>query len=70
MQRVGALVYGLGANEPTCTPVAMPLGVLIRGPILERFHCILMNMFVMGHSLHLVARQEVRFPEIETQSSW
>jgi hypothetical protein len=24
-QRVGALVYGLGADEPTCTPLATPL---------------------------------------------
>ena len=25
MQEMGALVYGLGANEPTCTPLATPL---------------------------------------------
>ena len=25
MQGVGALVYGLGADEPTCTPLATPL---------------------------------------------
>ncbi len=24
-QRVGALIYGLGANEPTCIPLATPL---------------------------------------------
>ena len=25
MQVMGALVYGLGADEPTCTPLATPL---------------------------------------------
>ena len=29
MQRMGAHVHGLGANEPTCTPLAMPLRSVI-----------------------------------------
>ena len=28
MQRVGALLYGLGADEPTCTPLVTPLNML------------------------------------------
>ena len=27
MHRMGAQVYGLGANEPTCTPLATPLPI-------------------------------------------
>ena len=40
-QRVGALVYGLGADEPTYTSLVTPL-------ILERFHCIIVPS---AHSL-------------------
>ena len=32
MQGVGALVYGLGANEPTCTPQVTPLTVRFSHP--------------------------------------
>ena len=27
MHRMGAQVHGLGANEPTCTPLVTPLGM-------------------------------------------
>ena len=33
MQRVGALVYGADANEPTCTTLVMPLSRWNRGGI-------------------------------------
>ena len=29
-QRMGAQVHGLGANEPTCTPLATPLEIALK----------------------------------------
>ena len=29
MHKMGAQVHGLGANEPTCTPLATPLVIIL-----------------------------------------
>ena len=51
MQRVGALAYGLGADEPTYTPLATPLGEM-RMDIFNvsqyiKHHLIIMRLFVL-----------------------
>ena len=53
MQRVGALVYGLGADEPTCTPLVTPLSIILQnipGPATTKFE----NAVCSIHILSLV----------------